>query len=342
MPYRLPIYFLITLLVATLDLLASTQIIRVGHFPNLTHPQAVAGHAFSRQGTGWFEKWLKAEITWHVFKAGPAAIEALLAGSIDLLYVGPTPAINAYLKSKGQAIRVISGACSGGSALLVSKASAITQNQDFKGKKIATPQLGNTQDVTARVWLKNQGFQISLYGGDVFVLPTTNADQISLFIKNEIDAAWTVEPWVSRLEIETGALLYLEEKNLWTKTGGQYATTLLISKADLLDKQPGLVKKWLKAHIALTTWLKSHSDQAKELINNELYAETRFKLPAKTLDRAWSRIDPTWNPLKDSLQIYADGLFESGFIRTKPSISNLCDLRLLNTVLAEENQPRIF
>src|ERR1041384_3118546 len=157
--------------------------VRFGHFPNITHAQGVIAHALSRQGNGWFEKRLgpNVAIQWFTYNAGPSAMEAIFAGSLDVTYVGPSPALNAYFKSNGEEIRVISGAANAGAAMVVQSASPIKAAADFRGKKIATPQLGNTQDVSCRAWLKAHGLKITLTGGDVQVIPTANPDQLGLF-----------------------------------------------------------------------------------------------------------------------------------------------------------------
>src|ERR1700719_2560119 len=191
--------------------------IRVGHFPNVTHVQALVAHALSRQGKGWFEEKLGGpgrtgiKIEWFVYNAGPSATEAIFANSIDLTYIGPSPAINAYAKARGEEIRMVAGAANGGAALVVPKESALKTAADFRGKKIATPQLGNTQDVSCRAWLAAGGLKITQLGGDAQVLPTENPDQLSLFQQQRIDGVWTVEPWVSRLEMEAGGKVLVEE-----------------------------------------------------------------------------------------------------------------------------------
>src|ERR1700688_2297648 len=201
---------------------------RVGHFPNVTHVQALVAHALSRQGKGSVEERLCAgtQINWFVYNAGPSAMEAIFANSIDLTYVGPSPAINAYAKSRGEEIRIVSGAANGGAALVVSGESSLKSAADFRGKKIATPQLGNTQDVSCRAWLAAGGLRITQLGGDAQVLPTQNADQLSLFQQKKIDAVWTVEPWVSRLELEAGGKILVEESDS--------PTTVLVSSAKFL------------------------------------------------------------------------------------------------------------
>src|SRR6516225_5720397 len=176
--------------------------IRFGHFPNITHAQGVIAHALSRQGRGWFEQRLgpNVEIQWFTYNAGPSAMEAIFARSLDVIYVGPGPALNAHFKSDGEEIRVISGAANAGAALLVKADSPIKAPADFRGKKIATPQLGNTQDISCRAWLKAQGFRVTLTGGGVAVIPAANPDHRALFQDGCVGAVWTVEPWVSRLE----------------------------------------------------------------------------------------------------------------------------------------------
>src|SRR5438105_4391831 len=195
---------------------ASTETkIRVGHFPNITHAQGVIAHAFSRQGKGWFEQRLGdgTKIEWFVYNAGPSAMEAIFANSIDLTYVGPGPALNAYTKSNGEETRLIAGAANGGAGLVVQADQNLKSPADFRGKKIATPQLGNTQDISCRAWLTEGGLKITQLGGDAQVIPTQNPDQLGLFKGKKVDGVWTVEPWLSRLEQEASGKVIVEEKN---------------------------------------------------------------------------------------------------------------------------------
>src|SRR5712671_7274377 len=177
------------LLLSSSTVSLAQTVLRVGHFPNVTHAQGLVAHAFSRQGKGWFEQRLGPDVTiqWFVYNAGPSAIEAILAKSIDLTYVGPNPAINAYAKSRGEEVRIIAGAANGGSALVVQGDSALTIPANFRGKRIATPQLGNTQDVAARSWLVSGGLRITQMGGDAQVVPTANPDQLLLFRQKQLD-----------------------------------------------------------------------------------------------------------------------------------------------------------
>src|SRR5450631_2147196 len=228
---------------------AGNAILRVGHFPNITHAQALVAHNFSRQGKGWFEERLGpgTRIEWFVYNAGPSATEAIFAQSIDLTYVGPGPALNAYTRSNGAEIRLIAGAANGGAALVVQPDQNLKTPADFRGKKIATPQLGNTQDISCRAWLTAGGLKITQLGGDAQVLPTQNHDQLSLFQQKRIDAVWTVEPWVSRLERESGGKTLVDEKDV--------ATTVLVSSVKFLSDHRDLAKKFAQAHAELTDWI---------------------------------------------------------------------------------------
>jgi NitT/TauT family transport system substrate-binding protein len=322
---------------------AEKLVLRVGHFPNVTHAQGVIGHGLTRSGKGWFEERLGpgVEIQWYVYNAGPSAMEAVFAGSLDLTYVGPNPAINAYLKSRGEEIRIVAGACSGGAALVVQSDGRIKTDEDFRGKKLATPQFGNTQDVAARAWLQSKGYRIRMTGGDVLVIPTANADQLSLFEKGDLDAVWTVEPWVSRLVLEAKGKVYLDENSLWEQTGGRYVTTHLVSSVRLLNQQPELVKKWIAAQVELTQWINHHPDEAKKIFNEEIKVETTKALPQQTLDRAWQHLTLTDDPVQASLVKSAEDAHRIGFLKDEPDLSNIYRLDLLNAVLHEKGLPEV-
>src|SRR5216117_135248 len=243
--------------------------IRFGHFPNITHAQGVIAHALTRQGKGWFEERLgpNVDIQWFTYNAGPSAMEAIFAGSLDVTYVGQGPALNAHFKSNGQEVRVIAGAANAGAALVVKSDSPIKTAADFRGKKIATPQLGNTQDVSCRAWLKAQGFNVTQTGGDVIVVPTNNPDQLALFQSGGVDAVWTVEPWVTRFERDAKARVFLEEKDT--------ITTWLVSSVKFLRDRREFVKRIAAANVELTKWIQEHEAEAQKLLIAELKEETR-------------------------------------------------------------------
>ena len=291
--------------------------IRVGHFPNITHAQGVIAHAFSRQGKGWFEQRLgpDTKIEWFVYNAGPSAMEAIFAKSIDLTYVGSGPALNAYTRSNGQEIRLIAGAANGGSGLVVQSDQNLNAPSDFRGKKIATPQLGNTQDISCRAWLIEGGLKITQLGGDAQVLPTQNPDQLGLFRGKRIDAVWTVEPWLSRLEQEASGKVIVEEKEV--------ATTILVSSVKFLNEQPDLAKKFAQAHAELTDWIIKNPEEAQRLIKAELLEETKSDMTPQVITAAWKRIVFTSETPRAAVEKFMQNSVRAGFIKTAPDLSKL-------------------
>jgi NitT/TauT family transport system substrate-binding protein len=318
-------------------------VLRIGHFPNLTHAQGVIGHGLSRAGKGWFEERLGTNVTvqWFAYNAGPSAMEAILTKSLDLSYVGPNPAINAFLRTGGEEIRIVAGACSGGAALVVQPDGRIQSDADFKKRRVGTPQLGNTQDVAARAWLISKGFRVTMTGGDVLVIPTANPDQLSLFQKGDLDAVWTVEPWVTRLEREAGAKVYLEESSLWKDTGGRYVTTHLVSSARFLKERRELLEKFVAAHVELTQWIQAHPDEAQRVLNEELKAETSRALPQETLQGAWRRLEFTCDPVRQSLFKSADDAYRVGFLKEKPALEKIYVLEPLKSALRARQLPEV-
>jgi NitT/TauT family transport system substrate-binding protein len=294
--------------------------IRVGHFPNLTHMQGLIAHNLSRQGKGWFEQRLGpgVKVEWYLYNAGPSAMEAIFANSLDLTYVGPNPAINAYTKSGGEEIRIIAGAANGGSALVVQPDLPLKTAADFKGRTIATPQLGNTQDVAARVWLGNGGLKITLTGGDANVIPTANPDQLNLFKEKQLDAVWTVEPWVSRLESEAQGRVLVEEPKA--------VTTVLVSSAAFLRDHGPLAAKFAAAHRELTAWILNNPEEAQRLVRDELAEETRVKMAPEFIARAWKRITVTSDIETDAFERLMRDAQSVGFLRNAPDLARLVEL----------------
>jgi NitT/TauT family transport system substrate-binding protein len=312
-------------------------VIRAGHFPDIVHSQAIVGKV-----KGTFQEILgpDVKIDWKLFNAGNSAIEALFADELDLSYIGPNPAVNGFIKSNGEALRIVCGAASGGAGLVVRSDSGIQSPADFHGKKIATPQLGNTQDVACRNWLKKNGYVISEQGGDVQVIPLANPDQLTLFMKKEIDGAWTKEPWVARLAVEGGGRLFLDERDIWPE--GKFVTAHVIVSTKFLRKHPDLVKQWIKAHVRLTDWINNNMEESKTIINNEIKNLTGKSLPRQILEDAFSRTLITYDPIQSSLFTSADWAFEAGFLgKEKPDLSSIYDLSHLQAVLGEMNRPPI-
>ena len=302
--------------------------VRIGHFPNITHAQAMVG-----QANGAFQKAIGKPVDWKIFNAGPAAMEALTAGYVDIAYVGPNPAINAFIRSEGEALRVVAGASSGGASLVIHPKANIGTDKDFADKRITTPQLGNTQDVAAREWLSAHGHQFREKGGTVSILPIPNPEQLILFQKGEIDGAWAPEPWATRLVQELGGKRYLDERDLWPDR--QFCTALVVVRKAFLDANPDVVKKFLDVHVEVTQWIKANPEQAKRLINDEIGREVGKPLPVKLLDESWKWFDVTYDPLSATLHRSADSAFKLGFLgKTNPDLAGIADLKLLNEVLA--------
>ena len=318
-------------MVWTQSALAAPLVIRVAHMPNVTHAQAVVGRA-----KHWFEDKLGNDVTlkWQSLNAGPSIIEGIFGDQIDIAYVGPGPAINGFVKSDGEALRIVAGAASGGAAFVVRKGAGIQSEKNLPGKKIATPQLGNTQDIALRSWLAQLGLKSKEKGGTVTVLPISNPDQLTLFQKGALDGAWTVEPWVTRLVQEGGGEVLLDESKLWTSTDGKYATTLLVVRKKFLDEHPKVVRDWVNAHVQLTVWLNANKPEAIALFNKELGKEIGKPLPEKVLQGAFANLEFTANPLTRSVFQDAKLAHDLGFLgKRKPNLKNLFNLEFLQGIL---------
>lgn len=294
-------------------------VIRFGHFPNITHAQGVIAHALTRQAKGWFEERLgpNVEIQWFTYNAGPSAMEAIFAGSLDLTYVGQGPALNAHFKSEGQEIRVLADAANAGAALVIKPDGPIKTAAGFRGKKIATPQLGNTQDISCRAWLKAQGFNVTQIGGDVIVVPTNNPDQLALFQSGGVDAVWTVEPWVTRLEREAKGKVFLEDTNV--------ITTWLASSVKFLNAHRDLAKKIVSANKELTDWIQAHPDDAQKLLIAELKEETKTDFAPDAVAQAWKRIKFTTEISNQLLTKAVQDGKDAGFYKGSTDTSKLVE-----------------
>ena len=314
----------------------SEPVVRLAYFPNITHSQALIGLA-----RGDFQQALgpAVRIEATAFNAGPSVIEALFAEQIDLAYIGPNPAINGYVQSDGRALRVLAGATSGGAAFVVRAEADIRTPADLHGKRLATPQLGNTQDVALRAYLVANGLETVEHGGDVEVVPTANPQILDLFLLGQIDGAWVPEPWASRLIVEANGELFLDERDLWP--AGDFVTANIIVRTGFLQDHPDLVRSFLAAHVAVTQWMMEHSDEAQAIVNAEIERLTGRGLGDEVIAMAWSRLRPTWDPLSDSLRASAHAAFEAGFLSEEPDLTHIYDLALLNDVLDAGGLPRV-
>src|SRR5919199_1094448 len=237
--------------------------IRIGYFPNINHAQAVIG-----LGRGDFQKILgnNIDVKTQIFNAGPAAIEGLLANQIDVTFVGPGPAINGYVRSDGQALRIISGVASGGAVFVVRNDVGINSAQDLANKKFATPELGNTQDIALRNYLLDNGLNTKEKGGNVEVLTAKNSDIVTLFLTKQIDGAWVPEPWGETLVKEGGGKIFIDERDLWPPEG-KFVTAHIIVRPDYLQNNPDVIKKLLEAHIDEANWINSNKAAAIQAFN---------------------------------------------------------------------------
>ena len=302
--------------------------LKLGYFGNITHAPALIGVS-----QGLIAKSLgDTRLSIQVFNAGPAAIEALNAGALDATYIGPNPALNSYVKSRGESVSIIAGAASGGAQLVVKP--GISSAADLAGKKLATPQLGGTQDVALRAWLGAQGYRTSTDGsGDVAINPTENAQTLKLFQDGKLDGAWLPEPWASRLVLEAGAKVLVDEKDLWEK--GEFITTVLIVNKKFAAAHPDTVKALLKGHVESVDWLNAAPAAEKStVLNAALQDSAGAALPADVMDRSLTNIAFTVDPLAGTYtKLLQDGV-DAGTTR-QADITGIFDLAALNSVLGE-------
>ena len=310
----------------------TSNILRIGYFANINHIQAVIGI-----GNGDFQNSLgDVKIESQVFNAGPSAIEALVANRIDVAYVGPNPAINGYLKSDGQALRIISGVSSGGAVFVIRNDSGINDIHDFAGKKFASPQLGNTQDVALRSYLLKNGYKTSENGGSVTIIPAKTADIVTMMTKKDIDGAWVPEPWGTILAKQANGKIFLDERDLWPN--GEFATALIVARTDYLNSHPDVIQKLLESHVKETIWIKNNQNDAITNFNIQVQKITGKTIPNDVISQALSRMEITYDPVKSSIDKAANDAYSLGFLGdTKPDLSNIFDLTILNKVLQEKN-----
>ena len=308
--------------------------LKLGYFPNITHATAIVGVE-----SGIFAKDLGPGVTFTVssFNAGPAASEALLNGAIDATFIGPNPAINAFAKSQGAAIRIIAGATSGGAYLVVKP--EITSTADLRGKKLASPQLGNTQDVALRTWLADNGLVTDKNGGgDVSILPQDNAQTLDTFKSGQIDGAWVPEPWATRLVQEGGGKVLVDEKTLWP--GGQYVTTHLIVRTDYLQAHPDIIRALLVGELEANALVNSDPVRAQALVNQGIKKITSKTIADKVITAAWPNLTFTVDPIASSLKGAADHATKVGLL-DPVDLTGIYDLTVLNELLRAAGKPPV-
>ncbi len=303
---------------------SATTTLRLGYFPNLTHASAVYGVA-----NGTYARELGAtRLKTQTFNAGPAEVEALFAGSIDAAYIGPGPAVNAFLRSRG-AVVIVAGATSGGASLVVRRGVS-----DLRGLTIADPQTGGTQDIALRTYLASKGLKVDKQGsGDVTILAQDNAQTLDLFKAGKLDGAWVPEPWASRLVLDGGGTVLVDEKSLWP--AGQFVSTNLIVRAEYLDEHPDVVADLIRAQVAANREIAADASAAKTVINDALKALTGKALSPAVIDRSFTQLTLTEDPLASSLKTIAEHAFATGLVK-KGDLAGLYRLGPLRTVTGKD------
>jgi NitT/TauT family transport system substrate-binding protein len=307
--------------------------LRLGYFPNITHAPAVVGVE-----RGIFAEKLGGgvKLETKTFNAGPAAVEAIFSGALDATYIGPNPTVNAFSKSKGEAVRVVSGAASGGVALVVKP--GVNSVEDLRGKKIATPQLGNTQDVAVRYWLKEKGLKTTKEGGgDVKIVPQENAQTIQTFRSGAIDGAWVPEPFVSQL-VNAGGKVLVDERDLWPDK--KFVITNLIVSTKFLKAHPDVVKRLVEGQVAANEFVNTRPDEAQQAISDHIGKITGKPLDLKLIKQAWPTLEFLNDPIESSLKVGLDHAVAVGL--TEPvDLKGLYDLSYLNEVLKAQGKAEV-
>lgn len=313
--------------------------VRIAHFPNITHSQALLQRSDEKQTILINKDGKNIPIEWKSFNAGPAEVEALLAGEVDIGYIGPGPALNAYAKSKGDVV-IIAGATDAGAILVarpdlgVKELKAVLENH-----KIAVPQFGNTQDLCLRSILEQHGLKDTSKGGTVEVVQAANPDIKTLLEQKSIDAAIVPEPWGARLVNETGAKVVLDEKAVWRN--GEYTTAVVVVRKEFLQEHADLVETFLRNHVDATLSMQKEADKNKKVVNQQIAALTQKSLSNKVLDDAFSRMTATYDPQKSSVEEMAEMTFEAGFARKKIDTKGIFQTELLNKILKEKGLQEI-
>ena len=312
---------------------ASVSKLRLGYFPNVTHATAIAGVE-----KGLFAKNLApVRLETKTFNAGPAAVEALNSGAIDATYIGPGPATNAYVRSRGQALVIVSGATSGGAALVVKP--TINGPQDLRGKTLATPQLGNTQDIALRHWLAAQGFKTTLEGGgDVKIKPQENAQILDAFAQGIVDGAWVPEPYAARL-LGAGGKVLVDERTLWP--GGKFVTTHLVVRRDFFDQHRDVVTRLVRGQVEANGWVNAHPAEAQRIVGDLIGRLTGKRLNPEVIAAAWKTLTFTDDPVAGSLRTGAQHAQEAGLLKGEVNLDGIYQLGPLNEVRKAAGKPEV-
>jgi len=282
--------------------------IRVAFFPNIGHAVPIVGYESGIFSEGLGNKTL---IETKIFDSGPQVIESIFARSIDLAYVGPGPAINGFIKSEHEMI-IISGAASGGASFVVHPNSEINSVEDFSGKKIAAPQIGNTQDVSLRNYLLENGLAPAQKGGSVVIFNIANPDIYTLFVKGEIDGAWVPEPWATIFVQELGGKRLFYEEDIWPNK--EFASVLLIGRTDYIEKHPEIIQKWIESHDKTVNWINTNPNKSEVIFNEFMKKTLGEPLPEAIVSESLSNLEITSDPIPESIAIFAQRADSLGYL----------------------------
>jgi NitT/TauT family transport system substrate-binding protein len=308
--------------------------LRLGYFPNVTHAPAIIGVQ-----DGLFEEALGdgVELDTTTFNAGGEAIEALFSDAIDATFVGPNPAINGFSESEGTALRIVAGTTSGGASLVVRE--GIDSLDDLEGTTLATPALGNTQDVALRAWLLDQGYETDQAGGgDVSITPQDNPDTLTAFQQGDIDGAWLPEPWATRLILEGEGQVLVDEADLWPE--GEFVTTHLIVATEYLEEHPANVRALIDGLLQAIDVANGDADKAQTITNDGIEADTTNRLADETIAGAWENLSFTSDPIASSLEESKNDAVEVELL-DEVDLDGIHDLAILNELLAERSEAEV-
>ena len=310
----------------------SEEEIRVAFFPSIVHAVPIVGIE-----NGIFIENLSQKIDVKIFDSGPQVIESLFSNSIDIAYVGPGPVINGYLKSDGEALKILAGAADGGASLVAQKDSGLDSIENFDGKRIAAPQISNTQDVSLRHYLSTNGLQPVEKGGTVYVLNISNPDIYTLFAKGDIDGAWVPEPWATMLVQDLDGIRIFNESQFWPDK--QFSSVLLIGRTDYVENNPKVIQNWIESNEKTVQWINNNPEQTKKVYSEFLTDYMGKTLPDEIIDESFSNLIITSDPLKKSVYTFAERADSLGYLgRSGYDINEIFYDHTFSITLLEENQ----
>jgi len=308
--------------------------IRVAFFPSIVHAVPIIG-----METQTFANNLNdgLDIEVKIFDSGPQVIESIFSNSVDIAYVGPGPVINGFLKSDGNDLKILAGAASGGASFVIQKNSGLELIENYSGKRVAAPQISNTQDVSLRHYLAENGLKSAEKGGDVFVLNIANPDIYTLFAKGDIHGAWVPEPWATMLVEELDGVRLFDENEFWPEN--QFSSVLLIGRSDYIEKNPEIIKKWINANEKTVQWINNHPDESKKLYNEFLKSYMGRTLPENIVEKSFSNIIITSEPLENSVYTFAERADALGYLgRDGYTLDGIFYHENISVTLNEENR----